>query len=271
MIVGQTATLLPLIMKPSVHATSVAVNFPSVRRVRSEQILDRTSEDFEIALLGKIANRMSVPAPLHDVLYEVVEVLTAVVKCDSCMVYVLEKDDLVLRASKNPHPEVVDRLKIKLGQGITGWVAEHREPVIVSECAYEDSRFKLFNELPEDRFESFLSVPTVSGGHLVGVINLQNRTRYQYSKREISLVATLGFLVGGEIERARLETENLELSDQLETRKLVERAKGILQRELKINEEESYQTLQRESQQRRKSMKEVAEAIILTENLMRRR
>jgi hypothetical protein len=117
--------------------------------------------------------------PLHDVLYEIVEALTAVVKRHSCMVYVLEKDDLVLRASKNPHPEVVERLKI-------------------------------------------------------------------------------------------FEIENVGLSDQLETRKLVERAKGILQRELTINEEESYQMLQRESQQRRKSMKEVAEAIILAENLMRR-
>ena len=65
------------------------------------------------------------------------------------------------------------------------------------------------------------------------------------------------------------ESENLELSNRLESRKLVERAKGILQRELKLSEEGAYRTMQRESQQRRKSMKEISEAIILSDDLKR--
>ncbi len=179
----------------------------------------------------------------------------------------MEDDDLVLRASKNPHPEVIDRLKMRVGQGITGWVAEHLRPVVVPQNASEDFRFKLFNELPEDRFEAFLSVPLVSGGHLVGVINLQNRAPHQYTQREIGLVAAIGFLVGAEVERARLETEKTELSDRLETRKLIERAKGILQRDLKIGETDAYRIMQRESQQRRKSMKDISESILLNEDL----
>jgi FixJ family two-component response regulator len=242
----------------------------SALRSRLEELASREREvTFDVAVLNKMASRLSAADPLHQVLNEVVEFVVAVVECDSCLVYVLEDDELVLRASRNPHPEVLDRLKIKVGQGITGWVAEHRQPVVVTQRAYEDPRFKLFNELPEDRFEAFLSVPLVSGGRLVGVINLQNRTPYQYSKREISLVATIGFLVGAEVERARLESERSELSSRLETRKLVERAKGILQRDLKITEEEAYRAMQRESQQRRRSMKEVAEAVILSDDLRR--
>ena len=99
------------------------------------------------------------------------------------------------------------------------------------------------------------------------MINLHNRVPYQYSKREVSLIATIGFLVGAEVERARLESENLQLYERLETRKLVERAKGVLQRDLGIGEEDAYRALQRESQQRRKSMKEVAEAIIISDDL----
>ena len=240
----------------------------SALRSRFEKLASREREvNFDIALLNKMASRLSAADPVHEVLDEVVEFVGAVVKCDSCIVYALESDELVLRASKNPHPEVVDRLKMRVGQGITGWVAEHREPVIVAQKAYEDPRFKLFNELPEDRFESFLSVPLVSGGRLVGVINLQNREPRRYTKREISLVAMIGFLVGAEVERARLESENSQLSDKLETRKIVERAKGILQHDLQIGEEEAYLTLQRESRQRRKSMKEFAEAIILSDDL----
>jgi uroporphyrinogen-III synthase len=216
-----------------------------------------------------MANRLSAADPLHEVLNEVVEFVTAVVECDSCMVYVLEGEDLVLRASKNPHPEATDRLKMRVGEGITGWVAEHREPVVVAQSAHEDPRFKLFNELPEDRFEGFLSVPLVSGGRLVGVINLQSRAPRQYSKREVRLVATIGFLVGAEVERARLENEKSELSGMLESRKLMERAKGILQRELKISEEDAYRTMQRESQKRRKSMKDIAESILLNDDLKR--
>ena len=112
----------------------------------------------------------------------------------------------------------------------------------------------------------------MSGGRLVGVVNVQNRLEHTYSKREIGLIVTLGFLVGAEVERARLEGQNLHLIGQLQSRKIIERAKGILQRDLGVNEEDAYLlTLQRESRQRRKSMKEIAEAVILSEDLMRRR
>lgn len=224
-------------------------------------------EDRDIALLNRTASQISNARPLHEALNHVVEFVTKVVTCDSCMVYVLEKDELVLRASKAPHPELVDRLKMKMGQGITGWVAENREPVVIDERAHEDFRFKLFNELPEDRFEAFLSVPMVSGGRIIGVINVQNRVRHQFSKREIILTATIGFLVGTEIERARLESDNSVMLEKLETRTFVERAKSILQRNLNLREEDAYHMMQRESQDRNKTMRQIAEAVILIDEL----
>ena len=75
------------------------------------------------------------------------------------------------------------------------------------------------------------------------------------------------FGVGAEIERARLESENVELTGRLETRKAVDRAKGILQRDLNMTEDEAYRAMQTESRQRRKSMREIAEAVILGEEL----
>jgi uroporphyrinogen-III synthase len=227
--------------------------------------LDRsTREVAEVNLLRRVAGRMAGALPLDAVLRELVDFATSVVNCDSCFIYVLEDKDLVLRASKNYHPNIVGRLRIKVGQGITGWVAQHREPVFVSRNSAADPRFKMFAELLEDSFEAFLSVPLINRGRLVGVINLQHRKARVYSDREIGLVSTLGFLVGAEIGRARLESERLELAAQLEVRKVVERAKGILQNDLRLSEEAAYQMLRRESQQRRKSMKDVAEAIILS-------
>ena len=217
----------------------------------------------DVACLHGVVSRMTAEIPFADVLKEVVEFATAVVKCDSCFIYLLEGDELVLQASRNSHPEAVGRLKLKVGQGITGWVAKHCQPVVVSQNACGDPRFQLFNELPEDRFESFLSVPLLSRGRVVGVINLQNRAPHRYSNHEITLLSTIGFLVGAEVEMARLEKENLELANRLEVRKLVERAQGILQQDLKIGEEEAYLMLQRQSQQRRLSMKEIAQAVVL--------
>ena len=225
--------------------------------------------DFDIELLHEIGSRMAAADPFHEVLDLIVEFAATLVKCDSCFVYMLEGEDLILRASKNPHAEVVDRLKIRLGQGITGWVAEHREPVAVSQDASRDIRFTVFNELPEDAYQAFLSVPILSRGRVVGVINVQHRQPHTYTKRQIRLISTIGFLVGAAIEMARLETENSQLTQQLETRKLLERAKGILQRDLGIDEEQAYLALQRQSRQKRRSLKEVAEAVVLSDEIRR--
>jgi len=223
----------------------------------------------EIEVLHEIGSRIAAADPLHAVLGRVVDFVSSVVQCDSCFIYVLEDDALVLRASKTPHPDVVDRLKLRVGQGITGWVAEHRQPVAVGSHAFEDPRFQTFNELPEDRYEAFLSVPVLSRGKLVGVINLQHRQPQEYRPREVQTISMIGFLVGAEIEMARLEEENSQLNERLETRKVLDRAKGILQRDLGITEEEAYLTIQRQSRQRRKTKKEIAEAIVLGEELRR--
>ena len=223
----------------------------------------------DIEILHRVAGRIAAADPLRDVLEQVVEFVAAVVNCDSCFIYALENDALVLRASMNPHSAEVDSLRLRLGQGITGWVAVHGQLVAIERNACEDSRFQFFNELPEDRYEAFLSVPVLCRGRLVGVINVQHREPHAHTEREIRLVSTIGFLVGAEIEMARLESANLHLSEKLEARKIVERAKGILQRDLGISEEQAYLSLQRQSRQRRKSMKEVAEAIILGEEVKR--
>jgi signal transduction protein with GAF and PtsI domain len=226
--------------------------------------------DVDIDFLHDISSRMAAADPLHQDLEQIIEFVSAVVKCDSCFVYLREEDELVLRASKNPHEdEVIDRLKLRVGQGITGWVAEHREPVAISQGASQDPRFKFFHELPEDSYEAFLSVPILSRGRVVGVINVQHKQAHTYTRRQIRLISTIGFLVGAEIEMARLEGANSQLLQQLETRKLVERAKGILQRDLGLDEEQAYLTLQRQSRQKRRSLKEIAEAVVLGEEIRR--
>ncbi len=221
-----------------------------------------------LEFLHHISGRLAVADPLHEVLGQIVDFLNDVVGADSCFIYVLEGEELVLRASKNPHPESVDNLRIPLGEGITGWVAEKREAVAIAQRAMQDSRFRGFSQLPEDGFEAFLSVPILAGGRLIGVINLQHRQRHAHPPHEVKLVSTIGNLVGAEVERARLDSEVAKLTGQLEIRKLLARAKGILQRDLGLTEEQAYLKLQQESR-RRIPMKQVAEAVVLSDDLRR--
>jgi uroporphyrinogen-III synthase len=224
-------------------------------------------EDSHVDVLHEISAQLGSGNEFHAVLKRIVDFASELVNCDSCLIYVLEGDELVLRASKNPHPEVVDRLKLRVGEGITGWVAEHREPVAIPEKAAHDRRFQFFHELPEDSYEAFLSVPLMCRGRVVGVVNLQHRQHHVYRRREIRMISAIGFLVGAEIELARLQEANSTLAEQLQTRKIVERAKGILQRDLGLNEEQAYLAIQRQSRQKRKPMREIAEAIVLSDDV----
>jgi uroporphyrinogen-III synthase len=221
-------------------------------------------------ILHEISSRIALADPLHLVLERIVKFACAVIPCDSCFVYTLEGEQLILRASKNPHADQVDTLNVSVGEGITGWVAKHRESVSIPKAASEDPRFSFFALLPEDRFEAMLCTPIVCANRVIGVINVQHREPYFHSDLQRRLLATLGILVGAEIERARLETENLDLSQRLESRKVIDRAKGVLQVELGITEEEAYLTMQRESRQRRRSMREIAEAVLLSERLRKK-
>lgn len=219
--------------------------------------------------LHDVGTRIAAADPVHEVLNLIVEFVSDLVSCDSCFIYVLEGNDLVLRASKIPHPEVIDRLSMRIGQGITGWVAEHREPVALERNASQDSRFRVFAELPEDNYEALLSIPVISRGRVVSVINVQHKEPHVFQAREVKVISMIGHLVGAAIEMARLENEVIELSDKLAVRKIIERAKGIIQNEFGISEEEAYSMIKKQARSRRKPMREIAESILVINDMKR--
>ncbi len=179
----------------------------------------------------------------------------------------LDGDELVLRGFQKPAFRSRRPLEIPRRRGNNPAGSGASRTRVHFRKSREDTRFQFFHELPEDSYEAFLSVPLMCRGRVVGVINLQHRQHHVYRRREIRMISAIGFLVGSEIELARLEEANSTLAEQLQTRKVVERAKGILQRDLGLNEEQAYLTLQRQSRQKRRPMKEIAEAIILSDEV----
>jgi two-component system, response regulator PdtaR len=233
----------------------------------------------QVTLFHRISGIVSSTLSLDEMLGEVLGLTVGLTQCDACLVYLLDKqnEEVVLRASLVPHAPDIGNLRIRIGEGVTGWVAEHKSVVALSSNASSDKRFKKFNALVEDTYESFASVPMVSSGDLVGVINVHHRQKHEHTAEEIAQLTFIGEQMGVAVskamltdENARLIEETAEMKRQLETRKLVERAKGILQSRYKLSEEEAYLRLRNESRRLRRPMRDLAEAIILAEDLSRK-
>jgi|SRR5271157_1105479 len=234
------------------------------------------ASESQVSILHRISSIVSSDLSLDEMLGEVVGLTVQATACDACLVYLIDPEthDIVLRASQVPHAADLDHLKIKPGEGITGWVAEHKSVVALASNAAADARFKRFQTLVEDTYEAFLSVPLVSGGEAIGVINVHHRRPHEHSREEVGIVVFIGEQLGVTISRsmllqenARLLEETQEMKRELETRKLVERAKGILQQRHGLTEEDAYLRLRNQSRRLRKPMRELAEAVILSEDM----
>ncbi len=133
---------------------------------------------------------------LDDVLQEIVRLVKDFLSCDSCLVYLVEDEELVLCASSDPDRKTIGKVRLRLSEGLTGWVAREKRLLAISREAYSDPRFKFFKDLPQDSFEAFLSVPIISQNKVVGVINVQHREPRIHSGGDMEMLSTLGEQIG---------------------------------------------------------------------------
>lgn len=242
-------------------------------------MMTKDSMATDASVLRRVSRIVSSEISLDEMLGEVLGLTAQVTGCDACLVFLVEEStgEFVLRASLVPRIAELGNLRVKMGEGLTGWVAEHQEPIALSSNATSHPRFKIFPSIIEDTYEAFLSVALVNRGKAIGVVNIHHRDRHEHSSDEIATISFIGEQMGGAIAKSLLEEENARLSEetaemrrQLEMRKIVERAKGILQHRQNLTEEEAYLRMRNESRRLRLPMKELAEAIILAEELGRK-
>ena len=167
----------------------------AVSRVKDiEQRLERTEE--QLRLFQKISRFMVREMSLQEVLQGIVSLVVEFMSCDSCLLYLIDNDELVLCASNTPHPSTIGKVRLRMSEGLTGWVARERRLLAISREAYRDSRFKYFSDLPEDTYEAFLSAPVIARNRVVGVINVQHRAIHQHTGSEMEMLTTVGEQVG---------------------------------------------------------------------------
>lgn len=170
----------------------------------------------QLGVYQRVSRLMVRELSLSDTLQAIAKLVQDFTLCDSCLVYLIDNNELVLCASNNPHPAQIGTVRLKLDEGLTGWVARERKLLAISVEAYKDSRFKAFSELPEDSFEAFLSAPVIARNRVVGVINVQHRLPHRHSGAEMELLNTIGEQVGCLLVLARLSPTAIEEANHVE-------------------------------------------------------
>src|SRR5580700_6159047 len=123
-------------------------NTLSAQLAMTEEVMQ--SNGSQVAVLHRISNIVSSDLELDNMLQELVALTLQVTACDACLVYLVDHSsgEIVLRASQLPHDAEIGHIRLKMGEGVTGWVALHRSVVALASNASADSRFKFFHTLP---------------------------------------------------------------------------------------------------------------------------
>lgn len=177
-----------------------------------------TAKD-ELLILRKIVDLTTSDASLDGVLSDIVKIAQDIAPADSVFVYLFDEAHkyLVLRASKTPHEKELGNIKLKVGEGLTGWVAKNVKPLAIKANAYDDPRFKAFDLLPEDRYEAFLALPIIYKGKAIGVVNLQHKQPFDFPVGVVNLLSMAARQLGSVVEHARLFSETKQKALQFDS------------------------------------------------------
>ncbi|OIO74725.1 MAG: hypothetical protein AUJ85_04850 [Elusimicrobia bacterium CG1_02_37_114] len=222
----------------------------------------------QIETLFEISKAIVSDKYVNEVLGLIVNIIAKTMNSKICSILLLDekKQELFIVATQSLSEGYIKKPNLKIGQGISGIVVKGNRPVMSIDVT-KDKRYMYPEIVKKEGIVSMLSVPIAIKGRVVGVINNYTPQRHKFTDKEIKLLQTISGQAALAIENSKLMNELVSTRELLQTRKSVERAKGILMRELSLNEEDAYRVIQKKSMDSSKPMKEIAEAIILTYEL----
>src|SRR6478752_10130663 len=171
------------------------------------EVGERAGRTVDARYLYQIINTVSSSLDLDRVLRAIVDLVSEAIDCHACFVYFVEPDDgsLVLRAVSDPYGDLTGRLRFERGEGLAGWVAEHDQPLFITDNALADPRIKIVPEAEEEKYQSFCAAPLrVKSGHVIGVIALHAEAPREFRRADSDFLVHAATLVAGAIENARL-------------------------------------------------------------------
>jgi signal transduction protein with GAF and PtsI domain len=224
----------------------------------------------QLEMLSTVSETITSNLYLEDILRLIVTVTAELMNSKICSLMLIDEktETLVLRATQSMSEVYNKKPPLKLGEGIAGRVAVENRPIMVYDVEKEPE-YKYKEIAKKEGLKSLLSVPLAIKGRVIGALNSYTTKPHKFTKSEAGILMTVARQAALAIENAELMVKTKVIQEELETRKLVERAKGILMKEHNFSEEEAFKRIQRQSMDSRKSMREIAEAIILIEEMRR--
>ena len=221
-------------------------------------------EDY-LKTLNKISRAITSDLYLEDILKLIVTLTANVMKAKVCNVWLIDekKQEFNIMATQSMHQEYLNKKTIKLNEGIVGLVAREKKPKIIFDVLKEE-QYKEKKLARKEGLVSMASIPMMVKDKVIGVLNVYTNKPYEFTKAEITLLSTIANQAAVAIEKTELIVRTKIIQEELDTRKKTERAKGILMEERNINESEAFSLIRKSSMDKRISMKEIAEAIILS-------
>lgn len=221
-----------------------------------------------VEALAKISEAITSDSYLEDILKLIVTVTAEVMGSKICSLMLLNKftQELEVKATQSVSEKYNKKPNIELGQGIAGSVAQDGKPITVNDVR-RDPRYINREIAKGEKLCSLLCVPLAVKSKIIGVLNSYTSTPHKFTKNEINILKSIANQAAIVIENFRLVVESKVIKEELESRKAIERAKGILMRQEKLGEEEAYARIRKYSMDSRKSMREISEAIILNEEM----
>jgi GAF domain-containing protein len=222
----------------------------------------------QIEAISKVANLITSGMYLEELLRLVVQVTAEIMnsKISSLMLLDPDKKELVVKATQSISEAYNKKPNILLGEGIAGAVAQNNKAICILDVK-TDSRYLNQDVARKEGLCSLACVPLAVKGRVIGVLNCYTSKKHKFSKHELDLLTALANQAAIAIENAELDLRARSAEEALTTRKLVERAKDILSQDANIPPSEAYRLIQKQSMDMRKSMREVAEAIILAKDI----
>lgn len=170
----------------------------------------------ERAYLYGIIRTIGSGPDLRSMLSGVVRLTTEATQCHACLIWFLEGDRFVLRASSEPYAPLAGDISMDLDEGLVGWVARSRRSAVIEEDALKDPRVKYFPELDEEHYQSLVSVPMFDrNGDVMGVISLHAEAPHEFARDDLEFLEHTASMIAGAVENARLYEQSTARVDLL--------------------------------------------------------
>ncbi|MFH1783831.1 MAG: GAF and ANTAR domain-containing protein [bacterium] len=233
--------------------------------------MDQIPYEEQIKALSKISKAIASEQYLEDILRLIVTVTAQVMSSNICSLVLVDekKKELIIRATQSVSEEYNKKPPLKIGEGIAGRVVKENKPLVVKDVTKE-KEYKNRNIAQKEGLYSLLCVPLAVKGKVIGAINCYTPKPHDFTKYEIEILTTIANQAAIAIEHTELMVKTRVIQEELASRKRVEKAKGILMRDEGLTEENAYIKIRKYSMDNRKTMREVAEAIILSSEIKKK-